>query len=86
MFLSVSFVRLLKLSGDSISSYPSTLYDTTPLIGAVKYSAPSFKLFSYSLRSSINFFKYEPDGLNSPAILAFFVILSLSSFLVSLIV
>lgn len=72
-----------KLSGVNISSSPSTLYETIPLSGAFIYSAPEFKLFSYELLSSMSFLIYEPDGLNSPAIFAFFVIFALISFLYS---
>ena len=57
-----------------VSSKPSILYDTIPLLLAFIYSAPEFNSFSYELLSSMSFFKYDPLGLNSPAILAFLVI------------
>ena len=60
-----------KFSGVNVSSNPSTLYETTPLIGAFTYSAPEFNSDSYFFLSSINCLKYEPFGLDSPAIFAF---------------
>ena len=66
-----------------VSSSPSTLYETTPDLTAFIYSEPLFNSFSYLLLSSISPFKYEPDGLDSPAIFAFFVTIEFNSFLYS---
>jgi len=44
-----SLLNVEKLFGVSVSSNPSTLYDTIPLSGAVMYSAPEFNCFSSSV-------------------------------------
>ncbi len=56
-----------------VSSYPSILYETIPLVGAKMYSALEFSSVSYEFLSVINFFMCEPAGLNSPTIFAFFL-------------
>ena len=67
-------LNVFKLSVVNTFSSPSILYETIPALGAVIYSDSCFNFSSYDVLSSIKPFKYEPDGLFSPIIFAFFVI------------